>query len=78
MLRIALIKYIKRVCVNIYNAEMQKLKVEKRINKSISKSADKVTSRALKGLGKVKTELTNNFGVKTSNTAYIEYMAYRL
>jgi len=34
MLRCALIKFIRKVSVNIFNAEMQKLKVEKRINKS--------------------------------------------
>jgi len=78
MLRLALIKYIKRVCINIFNSEMQKLKVEKRLNKSISKSADKITTKSLKKLGKIKDELTINTGVKTSNTAYIEYMAYRL
>ena len=78
MLRLALIKYIKRVCVNIFNAEMQKLKVEKRINKSVSRYADKITTKSLKGLGKIKHELSVNTGVKTSNTAYIEYMAYRL
>ena len=78
MLRLALIKYIKRVCINIFNAEMQKLKVETRLNKSISRSADKITAKSLKRLGKIKDELTVNTGVKTSNTAYIEYMAYRL
>ena len=78
MLRIALIKYIKRVCINVFNAEMQKLKVEKRLNKSISKSADKITTKSLRGLGRIKSELTVTNGVKTSNTAYIEYMAYRL
>ncbi len=78
MLRIAVIRYIKRICVNISNAEMQKLKVEKRINKSISKNADKVTTKTLKGLGGMKEELTMANGVKTSNTAYIEYMAYKL
>ena len=78
MLRLALIKYIKRICVNIFNAEMQKLKVEKRINKPNSRYADKITSKSLRNLGKIKTELTTNVGVKTSNTAYIEYMAYKL
>ena len=78
MLRVALIKYIKRVCINIFNAEMQKLKVEKKLNKSIAKSADKITTKSLKKLGRIKHELTVNTGVKTSNTAYIEYMAYRL
>ena len=78
MLRLAVIKYIKRICVNIFNAEMQKLKVEKRINKSNSRHADKITTKSLKSLGKIKSELTVNSGVKTSNTAYIEYMAYKL
>lgn len=78
MIRFSLIKYIKRVCINIFNAEVQKLKVEKRLNKSIARSADKITAKSLKRLGKIKDELTVNKGVKTSNTAYIEYMAYRL
>ena len=79
MLRIALIKYIKVICLNVFNAEMQKLKVEKRLNKSISKYANKVTNKSLKGLKKTKkNELIITNGVKTSNTAYIEYMAYRL
>ena len=78
MLRLALIKYIKRICVNVFNAEMQKLKVEKRINKSNSKYADKITTKSLKSLGKIKSELVMNTGVKTTNTAYIEYMAYKL
>ena len=79
MLRVALIKYIKKICLNIFNAEVQKLKVERRLNKSISKYASKVTAKSLKGLKKTrKNELVVLNGVKTSNTAYIEYMAYRL
>ena len=78
MLRLAVIRYIKRICVNISNAEMQKLKVEKKINKAISKRADKVASKTLKGLGSMKEEIMTTTGIKTSNTAYIEYMAYKL
>lgn len=78
ILRFSLIKYIKRVCLNILNSEMQKLKVEKRINKSIAKHADRVTTKSLKGLNNIKSELIMTSGVKSSNTSYIEYMAYRL
>lgn len=78
MLRIAIIKFVKRICINIFNAEMQKLKIEKEINIAISKDADKVATRNLRGLGKLKKELVRTNKVKASNTAYIEYMAYRL
>lgn len=78
ILRYSLIKYIKRVCLNILNAEMQKLKVEKKVNKSIAKYAEKVTSKSLKGLKNLKSELIITNGIKSSNTSYIEYMAYRL
>lgn len=78
MLRIAEIKFIKRICVNIFNSEMQKLKVEKRLNKSISRYADKITDNAIKKLGSLKSDLTFTNKIKTSNTSYIEYMAFRL
>lgn len=78
MLRLALIKFIKRICINIFNAEMQKLKVEKKINNTLSKDVNKIATKTLRGLGKLKEELVNNNKVKVSNTAYIEYMAYRL
>jgi len=78
MLRCALIKFIRKVSVNIFNAEMQKLKVEKRINKSISDSAKLVSARMDKLVSKMKIDLNQSNGIKTSNTAYIEYMAFRL
>jgi len=78
MLRLAVIRFIKKICVNISNAEMQKLRVEKKINKAISKRADKVANKTLRGLGNMKQEILLHSGIKTSNTAYIEYMAYKL
>jgi len=78
MLRCALIKFIRKVSVNIFNAEMQKLKVEKRINNSLSSSVKVVSSKMDKLVSKMKIDLNQSSGIKTSNTAYIEYMAYRL
>lgn len=78
MLRCALIKFVRKISVNIFNSEMQKLKVEKRINKSISESAKVVSLRMDKLVSKMKIDLNQSAGIKTSNTAYIEYMAFRL
>lgn len=78
MLRLALIKFLRRVCLSIFNSEMQKLKVEKLVNKSISEDAKVLTSKMNKVLGKIKLDLTNVDRAKTSNTAYIEYLAFRL
>ena len=78
MLRLALIKFIKKISINIFNSEMQKLKVEKRINNSISNSAKIVSVKMDKLVSKMKIDLNQTTGIKTSNTAYIEYMAFRL
>ncbi len=78
MLRCALIKFIKKVSVNIFNSEMQKLKVEKRVNKSISDNAKSIANRMDKLATKLKLDLNQSNGIKTSNTAYIEYMAFKL
>jgi len=78
MLRCALIKFIKRISINIFNAEMQKLKVEKRVNKSIADNAKTITNKMDKLAYKLKLDLNISTEIKTSNTAYIEYMAFKL
>lgn len=79
MLRIALIKFTRRLATSIFNSQMQKLKVEKKCNKDISKKIDKISSKSFKGLGKLKKDLmTNSTSIKSANTAYIEYLAFRL
>ncbi len=78
MIKCSLIKFIRRICINIFNAEMQKLKVEKRVNKSISNNAKLVTNKMDKLVAKMKIDLTQTMGIKTSNTAYIEYLAFKL
>lgn len=78
MLRCALIKFVRRISINIFNAEMQKLKVEKRVNKSISDNAKLISTKMDKLVSKMKIDLNQSVGIKTSNTAYIEYMAFKL
>ena len=77
-IRCALIKFIRRIAINIFNAEMQKLKVEKRVNNSISNNAKILTNKMDRLTSKMKIDLNQSFGIKTSNTAYIEYMAFKL
>lgn len=78
MLRCALIKFVKRICVNVFNAEMQKLKVEKKINNSTSNHAKIIVNKMDKLVSKMDLDLSQNTGIKTTNTAYIEYMAFKL
>ena len=79
MLTIAVIKYMKRLCISITDAELQKLKVEKRLSTNNKmKEIDLVSKKIIKDLGQTKKDLINKNKVKSSNTAYIEYMAYRL
>ena len=79
MLRCSLLKFIKRLCVNIFNAEMQKLKVEKRVNNAnAANNAKLIVNKMDKLAYKMKIDLNQSTGIKTANTAYIEYMAFKL
>ena len=79
MLRCSLLKFIKRICVNIFNAEMQKLKVEKRVNNAnAANNAKLIVNKMDKLAYKMKIDLNQSTGIKTANTAYIEYMAFKL
>ena len=78
MLRCALIKFLRRICINVFNAEMQKLKVERRINEAISDDAKLISNKMFKLINKMKIDITQTKNIKSSNTAYIEYMAFRL
>lgn len=79
MLGIAIMKFMKRLCISITDAELQKLKVEKHLSSGKQfKKFDLVSKKLIKDLGQTKKDLINKNKVKSSNTAYIEYMAYRL
>ena len=79
MLRIAVIKFTRRLSMSIFNAQMQKLKAEKKCNRDLYRKLDVVFSTSLKSLGKLRKDLINSSNsIKSSNTAYIEYLAFRL
>ncbi|MDD2627829.1 MAG: glucoamylase family protein [Clostridia bacterium] len=78
MLKCALLKFTKRICINIFNSELQKLKVERRVNKSLSGDANLLSQKMNKLAGKLKFDISSSAGIKTINTSYIEYMAFKL
>jgi len=78
MLRVSLIKFISRLCHSIFNSEIQKMNAEKKCNAEVSKKIDSITNKTMHSLGKLKKDIVSNNGLKSSNTAYIQYMAYRL
>ena len=78
MLRVSLIKYIKRLCHSIFNSEMQKMNAEKKCNSELTRKLDSITNKTMHNLGRLKKDIVSNNGLKSSNTAYIQYMAYRL
>ncbi len=79
MLKLALLKFIARICETIDNSQLKKLEVEQIL---ISECTDE----------NLKKSLTNNFKlninfrdyildttkIKSTNTAFVEYMSYRL
>lgn len=81
MLKMALLKFIARICLNISNSQMRKLEVEKLL-KNENISTDKLIKELyhefnfFKGINK--TSLINSTKIKNTNTALVEYMAYRL
>ncbi|MEG2275258.1 MAG: glucoamylase family protein [Clostridia bacterium] len=75
MLKLAILDFIARVCIHIYASQLQKIKVEKLLDKTAANIKDVDIEKYIAIL---KSELADHKKVKTSNTAYIEYMAYRL
>ncbi|MDO4282815.1 MAG: glucoamylase family protein [Clostridia bacterium] len=81
MLKMALLKFIARICVNISNSQMRKMEVEKILSNE-NLSTDKLVKELyhdfnfFKGFNK--TALTDYSKIKHTNTALVEYMAYRL
>ena len=81
MLKISLLKFISRICLNISNSQLRKIEVERLL------SNDKLSeSKLVKELyndfnffkGINKSALTDSSKIKHTNTALVEYMAYRL
>ena len=76
MLRIALIKFIARIAVNITNSQLKKIEVENILGNERIKNFNG-DLRFFKGVSK-DSKLSNLSKIKTTNTAFVEYMSYRL
>lgn len=76
MIKIALLKFIARIAINITNSQMKKLEVEEILGNSNSEEISKEL-HFFKGVGK-DSKLSNLTNIKNTNTAFVEYMSYRL
>ena len=79
MLKIALLKFIARICINITNSQAKKIEVEEIIaNESDDDRYTKDVFLSLRKTINLKEYIVNENHIKTANTAFIEYMSYRL
>ena len=79
MLKIALLKFIARICLNITNSQAKKLEVEEIISEDNSNGIfNKDLFFDLRKKVNFKDYILNENHIKTANTAFIEYMSYRL
>lgn len=79
MLKIALLKFISRICINITNSQIKKMQVEEILaDENMIKNGKKEIFLNLINNVNLKEYLTNENNVKVANTAFIEYMSYRL
>lgn len=78
MLKFALIKFISRVCINITNSQMQKIEVEKLISDNNDSSVVMKLYNEFVGTNDFKEYMLDTDNIKSTNTAFVEYMAYRL
>lgn len=79
MLKIALLKFIARICLNITNSQAKKIEVEEIIaNENSGGKYSKDIFSNLKKTINLKSYIINENHIKTANTAFIEYMSYRL
>ena len=80
MLKIALLKFIARVCENIMNSQVQKLIVEDILENEREEliESDARSLSSFKSVKDLRDYILNEDKIKNSNTAFIEYMAFRL
>ncbi|MEG0873265.1 MAG: glucoamylase family protein [Clostridia bacterium] len=79
MLRMALLKFIARICINITNSQIKKMEVEELISNELD-SKNKIVElyNDLKQTKNFRQYLQDTTKIKSTNTAFVEYMAYRL
>ena len=76
MLKIALIKFISRIAINVTNSQMKKMEVESILGNTNSIAIEK-DFNFFKGVSK-SGKLTDLSKIKTTNTAFVEYLSFRL
>ena len=76
MIKIALLKFISRIAINITNSQLKKLEVEDLLGNGNLEKMRKDFG-FFKGVSK-QSKLSDLSKVKTTNTAFVEYMSYRL
>ena len=76
MIKIALLKFIARIALNITNSQMKKLEVENLLNDNNGLDVSK-DFNFFKGIGK-DSKLSDLSKIKNTNTAFVEYLSYRL
>ena len=79
MLKIALIKFISGICLNIANAQFQKIEVEKIFeSRNRDKDKDVIANTFKKDLNRFKKDPNVAEKLKSTNTSYVEYLAFKL
>lgn len=79
MLKIAIIKFIAGICMNIANSQLQKINVEKILSNDLKDyDTKKMTYLLYKDLKMFKEDVSNSEKLKNTNTSFVEYMASKL
>ena len=77
MVKLALIKFIARICKNVQNSQIQKIKVEEILNKG--KQSSQILAKLLnQDFTKFKYNMLDTGKIKNTNTAFVEYLAFRI
>ena len=79
MLQMSILKFISRICLNISNSQLKKIEVEKIIEAGNGKeTVFKDLYNEFKYFRNMKEHMSDLSRIKTTNTAFVEYMAYRV
>ncbi len=79
MLQVSLLKFISRICLNISNAQLKKIDVENIIEEDLNKKNDfKELKNEFKYFRNLRDYMLDVSKIKSANTAFVEYMAYRV
>ncbi len=79
MLQMSLLKFIARICLNITNAQLKKIDVEKILEADLTQNTIfKDMYNELRYFRNMRDHMMDISKIKTTNTAFVEYMAYRV